>query len=37
MTQQIQKDAIKIFEGGVASSVITFQAIFATLAVWIYW
>ena len=37
MAQQIQKDAIKIFEGGVASSVITLQATVAMLAVWIYW
>lgn len=35
--QQIQKDALKLVEGGVASTVITMQAIFATLAVYIYW
>jgi hypothetical protein len=35
--QQIQKDVMKLVEGGVASSVITAQAVVAILAVWIYW
>ncbi len=34
---QIQRDAMKLVEGGIASTIITVQAFFVTAAVWIYW
>ena len=34
---QIQKDVMKLVEGGVATTVITFQAVFVLAAVYVYW
>lgn len=34
---QIQKDAMKLVEFGVASTLITVQSVIVTLAVFIYW
>ncbi len=34
---QIQKDVLKLVEGGVATTVITMQAFVAMVAVYVYW